>query len=173
MNLLSPRGSHAQGDLFYKAFLQCVLTKEKDKKFHQFERLEVTDEKHAGEGLGFIDIWIRNHAHLGRYCIIIENKIYAEDQEKQLQRYYEYAKQLGFTKENIRLFYLTLRPTRSADGYTISPTLRKELEEDHVLRYISYQEDILPWLRGVMNEVESAKVKMIIQQYMSTIYSLF
>lgn len=172
VNLLSPTGSHSQGDLFYKTFLEQVLLEKVDAKFLCHERLEVTDEHYAGEGLGYIDIWIRNHSHLDRYCIIIENKIRARDQELQLERYYRYAEGLGFEPKDIRLFYLTLWPTRAADEYTISTKLRIELEDLLVLRYISYREDILPWLHSIKDKVEAPVVRTMIQQYIRTIYSL-
>ena len=109
VNLLSPKGSHAQGDLFYRSFVNRVLPEEGDKLFHQWERLDVVDEQYTGDG--FIDIWIRNHAQHGRYCIIIENKVFAGDQKDQLSRYYDYARSLGFDDSEIRLFYLTLWPS--------------------------------------------------------------
>lgn len=52
-----------------------------------------------------IDILIKNN---DKQVIILENKIYASDQPKQLSRYYEAMKQEGYADKNIWVLYLTL-----------------------------------------------------------------
>ena len=128
--LLNPHGSHSQRTLFLKLFLGKLLKKlqkeqkvqeelkqlrEKLKQIQEQEndefdkfRVEVETSKKdkEGEALGRIDILIESHGiESGDVCIVIENKIYAEDQERQLGRYYEYALDTGKKRG---IVYLTL-----------------------------------------------------------------
>lgn len=84
--LLRPDGSHGMHDTFLKLFLDSV-TSLQDFDF-KTENAKVTVEysvgqinKNATEG-GRLDILITS----GNKAIIIENKIYAEDQKNQLRR---------------------------------------------------------------------------------------
>ncbi len=169
VNLMSPNGSHGQGNLFYSAFAEKVFKKEKDVNFLNFNHLHVTDEYHT-EDLGNIDIWIRNYDPANRHCVIIENKIYAKDQPSQLQRYYDYAKVMGYDDEHIRLFYLTLKPGGTVSEKTMNEQLRIRLEKGGILRYINYRNHILPWLEEV--DCPAQTVKEVIRQYIKTIRAL-
>ena len=126
--LLNPKGSHGQGDVFLKIF--CEIFK--------IENLKTTTssvevEKHVGEVTettgGRIDIFIDDHQG---NSFTIENKIYAEDQNKQLVRYHNY-------KPN-NIFYLTLfgdEPSKESKGH---------LEQGNNFKLLSYRTDIIAWL---------------------------
>src|SRR5690606_8756768 len=116
--LLNPNGSHLQGDIFLKLFVEYLNNlKTSEKNFflpddHKIqlntEKSIVQIEKHIGkrnddEG-GRIDICIIEDESAKQNLICIENKIYAGEQDKQMQRYGNYAK--NYTKSH--LFYLTL-----------------------------------------------------------------
>lgn len=58
-----------------------------------------------------IDILIRDDTR----AIVIENKIWAEDQHKQLERYYAEMRGRGYEDGNIKLFYLTLDGHQPSD----------------------------------------------------------
>lgn len=108
--LLNPRGSHSQGTLFLKLFLNQLLKREKleqIKKENEFDKFKAEVETtREGKVPGRIDILIESDGiKSGDVCIVIENKIYAEDQPRQLGRYYEYALDTG--KEH-SIIYLTL-----------------------------------------------------------------
>lgn len=81
---LKPQGSHGQGDLFLRLFLQTI---EKNNKID----MDTSNAKvytEYGKGVdGRLDIFIENGSH----SIIIENKIYARDQGEQLSRYGKFA----------------------------------------------------------------------------------
>lgn len=84
---------------------------------------------------GRIDILIKS-----RYqAIIIENKIYAEDQDRQLERYYHYSRQKNIElPENTTICYLTLFgsiPEKKTTGESQIPVI-----------CISYRENIQRWL---------------------------
>ena len=77
-------------------------------------------------------------------AVAIENKIYAKDQENQLQRYKGDLETRGY--KNIQMVYLTL------DGRDPSSTGRGRLDKDEIIP-ISYQnsqepkKSIRPWLK--------------------------
>lgn len=105
-----------------------------------------------------IDILIRDHNH----AVIIENKIYAGDQHKQLQRYHEYAKNLNFKPI---LFYLTL------DGHEASEQSLGSLSEKPTL--ISYKNQITQWLTACVKEAAmKPALREIIIQYQHLINQL-
>lgn len=102
---------------------------------------------------GRIDIYLKNKKG---EVIVIENKIYATDQEDQLQRY------RNSTGENSHIFYLTL------DGHNPRNT------PDNVgFRIISYKDEILNWLIKCREKSsERHNLYSAISQYMSTIQNL-
>ena len=73
---LNPLGKHYQGDVFLEEFLQCVGLRE---WFGNASNARVYKEYKN------IDVYITN----GEKHIIIENKIWAEDQPRQIERYIE------------------------------------------------------------------------------------
>lgn len=138
--LLNPRGSHGQKDIFLKLFVDAFCFKG---IIIDTASCQVEIEKHAGfinedrtEG-GRIDIFIsdKNNNH-----IIIENKIYAGDQHNQLVRYHNHS-------QNADILYLTL------DGSPPSEQSAVHLKEDEDFRCISYKMNIIDWLEACRKEV--------------------
>lgn len=134
-DLLNPKGSHSQGELYLKLFLDELGFSE---HFEHLNLAKVTTEKHIGdvaadysEG-GRIDIFIEHKEN----NIIIENKIYAGDQFQQLYRYYQYGNEANKTS---KILYLTL------DGSEPSKESLGELSIESI-SCISYREHILNWL---------------------------
>lgn len=170
-NLLDPKGSHAQGALFYNSFIN-LLTFETIKLFtfncSDYSYLEVVAEKTAGIH-GEIDILIYYNHPNERFAIIIENKIWASDQKDQLSRYYQYAiEYLKLSSDRVLLVYLT--PFGSeASGYSINTSLAGELIHDNSLIFISYRQHIQHWLTNTLPLVKADKVKQTIVQYLDTI----
>jgi hypothetical protein len=142
--LLKLDGSHGMGDSFLKAFLEIVIPDFKNTFDiasseviieYVIDNVSKQDEEHGGR----IDILIRNDSH---QAIIIENKIYAEDQPSQLRRYYNFAKDEKYGDNNFLLLYLTL------DGHDASPDSLRNKDNDKVpYMAISYKEHILCWLK--------------------------
>jgi hypothetical protein len=132
--LLNPKGSHGQYDIFLKLFIEEFSIKDFDT-----ETANVFVEKYIGKTTethgGRIDILIENQ---DKKKIIIENKIYASDQPNQLIRYHNYS------SENI--FYLTLygsKPTAISIGH---------LQVDKDYKLLSYKNDIQNWLEKCKKE---------------------
>ena len=165
-NLLDPKGSHGCGDAFLRAFFEIALKG----TAYPFEdcTLPHSYTEHytgpiVGDTGGRIDILVKS----SRYGLIIENKIYAGDQDKQLTRYDNYGKKtLGAGK--YLLAYLTLY------GYDASKesTSTKSAEEVAYLR-LSYAEDILRWLEQCVRLADNKPlVRESLNQYIRTIKQL-
>jgi hypothetical protein len=127
------------------------------KQNFKIEKANVFTEYPANEGR--IDILIKDNEN---HAIIIENKIYAEDQWEQLKRYKIFAsKEYGEGKYQI--LYLTLwgneASEQSSEGVDYKPT--------------SYQTDIIAWLeKCVCIAVHFPMVRETINQYINHLKSL-
>lgn len=134
--LLSPTGSHGCKDKLLAAFLKSVPALA-DFVFNT-KNAEVTLEASIGttnktmtEG-GRIDLLIKS----GNKVIVIENKIYADDQKNQMKRYQNFCQQY----DDYRLLYLNLDGIEPSEDSIVNMVL----DEDYHI--ISYSEDILYWL---------------------------
>lgn len=167
--LLNPKGGHGMKDAFLRKFvdeLNAVATN----PLNQFtvEKARVRTEFPIGgktkEEGGRIDILIEDGSG---HAIIIENKIWANDQEAQLLRYDNFArygkmgKMLGgngYGKGNYLLVYLTPYGDEASDFST------KRKVKDYTT--ISYEKFILNWLDQCLNIVlDTHPVKELIRQY--------
>ena len=165
-NLLDPKGSHGCGDAFLRAFFEIALKG----TAYPFESSTPPDSYTeyytgpiVGDTGGRIDILVKS----SRYGLIIENKIYAGDQDKQLTRYDNYGKKT-FGADKYLLAYLTLY------GYDASKesTATKSAEEVGYLR-LSYAEDILRWLEQCARlAYDKPLVRESLNQYIRTIKQL-
>jgi len=163
-DLLNPKGKHGLGDVFLELFIRQLvnampanilnekykleksepITDEELKNILNIPKSKVIIEQYIGlvktdEG-GRIDLVITD----GNKTIVIENKIYAEDQEQQLIRYYN-------KYPNALMIYLTLD---GKEATPISVTSKENDENDKKIildadvDYIrmSYEENIINWL---------------------------
>lgn len=152
-DLLNPQGAHRQGAAFQKLFLKVALNHselEKDSKTFQVR-------KEAFTGHGRIDILLEKDDA----CIVIENKIYADDQDAQMERYYDYATSKRLSEKQIELVYLTL------DGSPPSEGSLGKLPEENV-KCLSYSEDIINWLEECIKLQEVQRIfsiREIVFQY--------
>ena len=171
-NLLDPNGTHGQGNLFLHTFLQNFIPKNKTANFDlkNIGDYNVIEEK-ATRG-GRIDIYIDSLDISKKFGIVIENKIYAGDQPKQLERYYDYLKKTkGLSNKQIIMLYLTVDGSNPSQ-YSITETLRTRLFSEGILKNISYKTDIKNWLDQSSREIKAPKVKKLICQYLETINHL-
>ena len=128
--LLDPKGSHGQGGVFLKRFMNSVI------KVSGFTDAEYNDahvvcEENIGN-LRRIDIVIR----IGGRMFPMEVKLYAEDQERQCEEYYEYAVK---SDPETKIYYLTL------DGHEPSDWSKGKLKEDQY-ECLSFESDIIGWV---------------------------
>ena len=160
-SLLDTKGTHGQGDYFLNKFLEqvdCFFNESSEFSTDRFKKFKttsarVTCEKGIGkrtmESGGRLDICIESS---NGQTIIIENKIFAGDQEHQICRYVEYLKGRG--KDRFPVLYLT------PDGHSpseISTCGEENIEcrrnEDYAC--ISYREVIVPWLEKSIEKLNN------------------
>ena len=152
--LLNPDGSHGLKDAFLKCFIKHIMPKDFEfvinsvKVNTEFSIGQKNEDATCG---GRIDIIVTNNQ---RQALIIENKIDALEQEKQLERYCYYAKS-NFS--DYKLFYLT---PEGCESSTISD------EEKAHYKPISYRTHILDWLESCVGiAARHPLIRETIQQY--------
>ena len=157
-SLLRPE-KHGAGRKFLATFLR-MPSLNLPEGFLDLEKVSVEQEKYIGPKTattgGRIDIFLTD----GKNHIIIENKIFAGDQENQLLRYHNY-------KPNGKLVYLSLfeddKPSEGSLG-GLDPEL---------ITCISYKYDILQWLKEcVQISANLPYIRETINQYIKTIQQL-
>ena len=142
---LNPRGTHGIGDVFLRLFLRQPVIADylkrqgfpEDDGFHGWETMEsamVVAEEAFPDGRCDIAI------HWRGWCIVIENKIYAADQARQLERY---AKAVLRTGEKPIVLYLTL------DGHSAGT----DSVGDVNYKGISYRKENTPDLQNAIGQM--------------------
>ena len=107
----------------------------------------------------YIDILIRDHTV--KRAVIVENKILAADQDRQLQWYKEQVESAGY--EELRILYLT------PDGRDASDESAGDLE---YLR-VSYRDDLRPWLKRCQQRAyDEPALRESVAQYLRLIEKL-
>lgn len=155
--LLDPKGSHGLGIEFLSYFVSEILGQKNFDVESAFVQKEWND----------IDILIRNQQG---QAIIIENKIYAEDQDNQLNRYFNIVNDLKFEAKNINIIYLTL-DGRNASKQSLEGIPESILKDNY--RKISYKFDITNWLQFCRKgAVEYPELRESITQYLNLIAEL-
>ena len=157
--LLNTKGTHLKGNIFLRLFLKIIDYSSLDidscqvKVEHPIGKRD--DEKKTG---GRIDIYIWDNQG---NSISIENKIYAGDQNKQIERYCNY------NKAKNKVYYLTL------EGNEASKESCGKLKAGSDYYTLSYKEDITNWLQLCMKEsVENPILRETIKQYILLINKL-
>lgn len=136
--LLNPQGSHSLKNQFLDAFLETIG---KSFTLKDFDTTNATVHTEYVTDNGRIDILIKDHK---KNAIIIENKIYACDQPKQLIRYNVYAegefkdknKDKEENNKKYQIYYLTLFGSEASE----------QSAGDVIYHTISYAETIIQWL---------------------------
>ena len=152
--LMNPKGSHGLSYRFLQAFLEVIDLPNDYIDYHRcsqniVERVigPVTDK----EG-GRIDIIIED----GNHAVIIENKIYADDQTNQMLRYNNYGRK-NFP-EGYKLVYLTL------DGHYPDNCSLGCVKYPYITA--SYEKNIVEWLEKCYSIAERKPlVQSVIKQY--------
>lgn len=107
-----------------------------------------------------IDILVKLSDEFGnKKVIIIENKIYADDQSKQLERYYT-SFENQYKKEEIIIIYLTLDGRKPSDD-----SLGEKLNINDIY-LVSYEEHILKWIKNCITIcINDNSIAEILKQY--------
>lgn len=152
--LLNPKGSHGQDDIFLNLFAkQFKIDIDTSSATVEVEKNIGVKTDTSG---GYLDIYVKDNKDKS---FIIENKIYAPDQENQLLRYYNFDSQ--------NLFYLNLL------GDEPSVDSCSSLIVDKDFKIISYKTDIIEWLFACRKEaVELPLLREGITHYINLIKKL-
>lgn len=155
VSLLDTRGEHYQDDLFLKLFLQTLGL---ENWFGETKNAQVFKEYKN------IDIYISN----GEKHIIIENKIWSGDQDEQIARYIKEihgnsSDDESVSYENIAVVYLSpfgREPNPNSlclkdknIKWQIKGNLLEFNENKVKYKQISYEKDILAWIKECQKEV--------------------
>ena len=144
--LLDPSGKHGEGAKFLEAFLLYIKSKGAQVDIINYRNAEVIRED------GRIDILICDRK--SKHAIIIENKINgAPDMKRQIPRYFEYVKILGFECDAI--VYLRLNGEHGPDSTTWTPADHL-LEMPSITNICAYNETTNDLLNGWIKTCESA-----------------
>ena len=150
--------NHGAKSAFLKEFLRIPALAQNE-WFVDLSKVIIEVEKYIGPKTettgGRIDLFLTD----GKKSLIIENKIYAYDQENQILRYHNY-------KPDAKLIYLTLfgdKPSKESLG---------GLSVDDII-CLSYKDNIIPWLnRCVQLASNLPYVRETINQYINTLKHL-
>lgn len=151
--LLNPKGSHLMGSKFLELFVQTVnpelnFSPSNAKLQLEYHVGKKNVKKRTG---GRIDIYLFDKSG---QTISIENKIDAEDQEVQIERY------VNHNKERNTVFYLTQY------GEEASKESRGDLKDGIDYHCISYKHTIIEWLYECLKEsAEQPILRESIKQY--------
>jgi len=162
---LNPKGIHNQGSIFLKLFFEEIKVLETIKNDFEYDNAKILVEEYLGiidneysEG-GFIDIVIKD----SKNQVVIENKIYAEDQKGQLLRYKK-------NYQNCKLIYLTLDGKTPSEMSYIGTTSKLELQE---IILVSYRDEIKNWIEKCLEKTHSLPIiRETLAQYLHLIKKL-
>ena len=154
--LLRPKGSHGQGAVFAWLFAKRLRV-----DGAKLEDAQVWTEA-SFDSYGRLDILLQSRER--ETCVVIENKIYADDQPGQLERYRNYVRDLGW--RHSRVVYLTLHgdePTKQSLG---------GLKPEDVM-CMSYESDVIEWLDDCIKEVARVpQIREILAHYQALLRKL-
>jgi len=135
-----------------KKFIEIFLQKLEIQVFN-YENVYIFSEYSKGIN-GRIDILLEFSKGKEKKAIIIENKIYAEDQIGQLNRYYYSMINKNYSNDELEIVYLTLDGSEPDEESTKG--LLKEAKEKIVT--ISYKENIIGWIDDCIKEVAEVPI---------------
>ena len=165
--LLNPKSNHGCGAVFLEAFVDLMTAQNPEiwsagkPALDELEKAKVYREHHIGwsyetDDYGKIDLFIETD----HYLIAIENKIHANEQERQLERYYNYCKkQVGNSSKKIVVLYLTINGEDSKEAFGEYTA-------------ISYREHITQWLISLIETLgANTKIGIGLHFYLDLLYT--
>lgn len=142
-------------DFLERLAVESDVSKIKD---YDIRNAEVQREKYN------IDLLIINRTASPQWAVVVENKIWADDQPQQLKRYYDSVSRIpGIDEDNIHIFYLT------PYGHEAS----EDSGEGTGYQPISYKDDIRSWLEACQRRaVNNPALRESLAQYIEVVRGL-
>lgn len=182
-DLLNPKALHGCEDAFLRKFVEKLLpyVNSRDEATDDnainldFNSAQVIREKYIGpiiddpkpEG-GKIDVFVELEKGKTKSAIVIENKIWAKDQNHQLLRYKNFVE--NEYKKNWIILYLTL-DGHNPESYSYSTGSD---DEDKYWINISYKDFILDWINDCINiAAEKHIIRQTLVQYRDIVNKFF
>lgn len=162
--LLNRKQKHHHAD-FGELFIQIINSKHLNNSLPPCKIKSIIREK-STDSRRRIDILLETDP----YIIIIENKIYAGDQEHQLIDYYHWGKK-HYPSKRVLLCYLTLDGSKPSINSLPAEKLKK-LESDGNYFSLSYSNDIIDWLQSIQVKLEEEILKSALIQYLDLVKGL-
>lgn len=151
-NLLDTKGTHAQGDIFLKLFLEQFV------KFDWARNLEFKKiylEK-LTTAVRRIDIYIQFE---GGEIIAIENKPWAGDQREQLKHYAEFIDQQSFKNDWHLIYLCNHEPTEES----LPKITREELVDKGKYSTLPYR-NLISWLEKCHQQAKAPIIEIFIKE---------
>lgn len=173
-HLLKVKESHGCKDIFLKYFINHLDSSIPENLNYLLAQVEIekdigprNDKEKTG---GRIDIFISIPDLEGNnWAFVIENKVYAEDQNVQLRRYKNFLNK--YYKDRHYLLYLTLDgkiPSKESADMEI-----EDYDEQSYWIQISYRDFIIDWLKYCLSETKNKpRVYETIKQFLGQIERL-
>lgn len=166
-SLLNPDGDHFLGTLFLQKFIETIKLDNLQLNYNQ--TIVLKEYKN-------IDLYISD----GQNHLIIENKIYAADQDKQIERYITSIKKENDEDANIFVLYLSPgrpKPSRRSMGELHFSKNSNALSKNGIYiadyKSIDYCTHITSWLDKITYEVSNlTNLSVVISQYREVVAHL-
>lgn len=166
-DLLNPKGSHQQDDLFLKNFIKICLPDLQCQEWNGFldnlTNIRVETEKPTSDNRR-MDIYLTNGK---KYGICIENKPYARDQKDQLSDYYKELKNREHSYQH--LVYLS---QNLPSDYSVKSEDLEQWQTNNEFSHISYNK-LVNWLNACKADCQNASVLEFINQFIKFIQKRF
>lgn len=165
-DLLNPKGKHGQGRLFLDLFLQQCVGASSDKSlisscmqldFQAFTEYRAINNRP-------MDIYLESSG----FGIAIENKLWAKEQNEQLNAYMEHL-ELTFGKHYLFIF-LTVE---SREPESIPIQKWKNLLTTGNALHLYYDTDIIPWLLSCREKCQADKIRHFLNDFSNYIQQNF
>lgn len=131
------------------------------------EKICNTVREDSTDDLRRIDIFVETENEY----IIIENKVYADDQDNQIHDYIEYVKEKYSADEKVFVVYLNPRGYEPSEK-SISPEELANLKNEKRFITLSYSDDILNWLGQLEFKKDEDVLKAGIVQYIDVVQAI-
>lgn len=154
---LDPNQNHQQGDTFLKLFLEKL---DLDFKYSNISEVKVRCEEHTDSNRR-IDILISNTN--SNQLIGIENKI-EEGTKDQSNQVIDYLKYLENQSSNRNFILLYLSPSKKELSNDSISEEDRIIYEKH-LKLISYEQNIIPYIKEFNYRSENIRVKSFLQDF--------
>lgn len=162
-DLFNVHGEHKQGSLFYEELLKILRLP--TAIYLPTDLYHLNAQTEVDSGTGGIDIVLSCRNNSDYFAIAIENKIYAGDQHKQLERYHSHLqKEFG---KCFALVYLTPEG-RTPSDYSASA----DFISQHSIVCLSYRKDIVGLLQKTIPFIQAPHVRAITEQYLAVCQSI-